>query len=483
VTVKQHHRQQRMVQVHIGLPLRARPWRPPFAQCLVQCLAQCLVLFTAFGLGVPHAQAVVGVHPFGVNVRSSGSSTVFLTFQGLGAGERAAGAFWCGALRPALMAANPQLQQPVAVQGQNPCLPGTVYGQLPAALDRSRASSSGAFATLTDIMTIPASVARRAYQDAQAGRHSAFFYVRRFVGPEGDRWVVVTCRMGGGGARTPLALMGVRLAFETPDQASAVTVIERGQPLPGWSARLTYNGSGVLRGRWELVQPGETPPETEDLLTAATLPAERRVLQRRWHLIDRFEVFLPPTGEARLIGPDPARVPTDVEGPYQLLLRVEATADKEAASDTGGGRVVQAGGVAAFPMPVLRYHVSSARTPPASSRHADTVELLDPPAGADVAAETLRLSWAEPPGRAMMRVDIEAGRQRVWTAYVQADRSSYSPPPWFVQAHIGKPLRWRVVSLATGLLEPALSPWRALQLHGGESRPPADLPDGPTGTR
>jgi hypothetical protein len=465
--------QKQMARLSIEPRPRTRPWLAKLA----------LVWVTAVGLGVPQARAVVGVHPFGVNVRSSGASTVFLTFQGLSAGERAAGAFWCGELRPELMAANPQLQQPVAVQGRNPCLPGTVYGQLPTALDRSRTSSSGNFATLTDIMTIPASVARRAYQDAQAGRHSAFFYVRRFVGPDGDRWVVVTCRMGGGGARTPLALMGVRLAFETPDQASAVAVIERGQPLPAWSAQLSYNGSGVLRGRWELVQPGEPPPETDDLLTAATLPAERRLLQRRWRLIDRFEVFLPPTGEARLIGPDPARVPTDVEGPYQVLLRVEATADKEAASDTGDGRVVQAGGVAAFPMPVLRYHVTSARTPPASAHGAESVVLLGPPSGADVAAETLRLSWVAPPGGALMRVDIEAGAQRVWTAYVQAGGGSYTPPPWFIKAHTGKPLRWRVVGLATGLLEPVLSPWRALQLHGGEPTPPSALPEGATGTR
>ena len=122
------------------------------------------------------ALAVTAVNPFGVNVRSNGPTTVFLTFQNLDAGEAPVEAFWCGELQPAVAAANPTLQLPFAVQTADPCLPATVYGRLPLRLDRSRASVSGAFTNLTDIMSIPASVARRAYQDAQAGLNSAFFY-------------------------------------------------------------------------------------------------------------------------------------------------------------------------------------------------------------------------------------------------------------------------------------------------------------------
>ena len=125
---------------------------------------------------------------------------------------------------------------------------------------------------LTDIMTIPASVARRAYQDAAAGQNSAFFYVRRFTGPGGPRFVVVTCRMAGGGARVPLALMDVRLAFDVGGTQPTVLLIARGQQLPPLSARVLYNGNGTLRGRWELVRPGDAEPSDEDLLTEATLP-------------------------------------------------------------------------------------------------------------------------------------------------------------------------------------------------------------------
>ena len=138
---------------------------------LVLC-CRWLLVATLWACMLPAASAVTSVHPFGVNVRATGATTVFLTFRGLDAGEVAQEAFWCGELQPALVAANPQLQAPFAVQASNPCVPGTVFGRLPLALDRAWPSSSAGNTNLTDIMAIPASVARRAWQDAQAGgRH------------------------------------------------------------------------------------------------------------------------------------------------------------------------------------------------------------------------------------------------------------------------------------------------------------------------
>lgn len=409
------------------------------------------------------AAAVTGVNPFGVNVRSSGPTTVFLSFQDLDASETAVEAFWCGELQPALMAANPALQLPVPVQVSNPCLPGTVYGRLPLALDRSRPSTSAALANLTDIMTIPASVARRAYQDARAGLNSAFFYVRRFSGPAGDRYVVVTCRMAGGGARVPLALMDVRLAFQVDGARPTVLLLERGQTPPPLAARILYNGGGVLRGRWEVVRPGDPEPTDDDLLTEATLPPELRAQQRRWALVQRFEHVLPPTGDTTLPGPDPARLPVDADGAYKLLLRIEASDDKEATSNTGGGRLALAGGVAGFPMPVLRYVVGGAASVDAAA--GDAPALLAPADAAGLASE-LAFAWVDPPGAALLRLELQqladGEPAEVLSAFVRPGVGRYDAPPWFVQARQGRRLRWRVVALDLDGRAVGRSAWRAL---------------------
>lgn len=417
-----------------------------------------VLLGLATALLAPAAMAVTGVNPFGVNVRSSGPTTVFLTFQNLDAGEAPVEAFWCGELQPALMAANPQLQFPVPVQATNPCLPGTIYGRLPQALDRARPSTGAGVANLTDIMTIPASVARRAFQDAQAGLNSAFFYVRRFAGPGGDRFVVVTCRMAGGGARVPLALTEVRLGFLVEGTPPTVLVLARGQTPPRAAARVLYNGSGTLRGRWEVVLPGDPEPGEDDLLTEATLPPERRAAQRRWQVVERFDRLLPPTGEVLLPGPDPARLPTAADGQYKLLLRVEASDDREGRSDIGGGRQVAAGGVAGFPMPVLRYAVGGGGAGRA------VAPMLLAPAAHPAEGAPLEFAWVDTPGAALLRLEVQpaAGGPEVLSALVQPGVGRYAPPPWVVQARRGQALRWRVVALAADGAELATSDWRAL---------------------
>lgn len=424
-----------------------------------------LIVSLFFSLFAPGAAAVTAVHPFGVNVRANGPTTVFLTFQNLEPGEAPVEAFWCGELQPAVMAADPLLQAPIPVQATNPCVPGTVYGRLPLALDRSRTSTSGAFTNLTDIMTIPASVARRAVQDARAGLNSAFFYVRRFSGPSGDRFVVVTCRLGGGGARVPLALTDVRISFDAAGAAPVVAVVARDTPPPRFSARLQYNGSGTLRGRWEVVQPGDPEPTDDDLLTAATLPVERRALQRRWTLVERFELFLPPTGEATLPGPDPARLPSGADGPYKLLLRVEASDDREATSNTGNGRLAIAGGVAGFPMPVLRYWVGAGATVDTLAAAPRTVALIAPPAAATVRGAPPLFSWVDVPDAVLARLEVEAEGREVLSALLRPGAGQYLAPPWFAEQQRGKALRWRVRALDAEGRTAATSEWRTLEIR------------------
>src|SRR5687767_11190880 len=252
--------------------------------------------------------AQIRVNPTGVNVNMNGATTAFLTFGGL-ADYRPVEAVWCGALVPAA--------PDVGLR----CNPSTVFGRLPLRLDQSRLSGTSAF---TDIMSIPPSVARRAYQAAQAGQPSSFFYVRRFRSLAGgpDQYVAVTCRLAGGGARVPFSLVDVSLKF---DVETPILFLKPGEIAHPVFARIMYNGTGRLKGRWEIVHPGEDPPAERDLLTEATLPAEERGTQRRYTELGRFNVFLPPTGEYVLPGPEVSNIPTSTEGMYLILLRIEAS--------------------------------------------------------------------------------------------------------------------------------------------------------------
>jgi hypothetical protein len=394
--------------------------------------------------------AQVRVNPTGVNVAAQGATTVFLTFGGL-AGHEATEALWCGELIPAAPAIGLR------------CDPATIFGQLPLRFNRATGSGING---LTDIMTIPPSVTRRAYQAAEAGAASAFYYVRRFRSLAGgpDQYVAVTCRLAGGGARSPLSLTDVRLAFQ-PDVP--VLQVAQGEPMARLSAAIAYTGTGRLTGRWEIVLPGEELPTTEDLLTEATLPAERRGSQRRYTQLSRFNVFLPPTGAVELPGPDPSRLPTTADGVYHVLLRVEVSNDKEGNSDLGavgaGQGVVAAGAVAGFPMPLLRYVVGSGLAIEPEALHAGHGLVLLAP-GPDVAldpAAPVTFTWQSVVQADLYRLEIETDQgEPLLTALVPGAVGGYRAPPWLAERASSRALRWRVVATDAAGREVGRSQWR-----------------------
>jgi hypothetical protein len=411
-----------------------------------------VVLLALFAVG--GAGAAIRRDPNGVNVNAQGATTVFITFGGL-VDQLPVEATWCGALLPA----TPDLGMK--------CDPATIFGRLPIRFDQGRLSADRR--VFTDVMSIPPSVARRAYQAAAAGETSSFFYVRRFASSVGglDEYVFVTCRLAGGGARVPLALLDVRLAFSI--ETTLLSVPSGAEP-PRFAAEISYNGTGRLRGRWEVVLPGDEPPASRDLLTEATLPPEERGLQRRFLLIDRFDQFLPPVGRVTLEGPDPARLPTEIEGLYQILLRVEASADKEGDSNLAnagaGAGVVSSGAVAGFPLPTLRYFVGSAAGAGALAAGGPALTLLAPPAG-ERSAGPIAFAWIPVDNVLTYRLEIERrdDGERLLEAVVQQGIASYAAPPWLAERSAGAELRWRVVGLdAVGerLVE---SPWRPLNFR------------------
>ena len=415
----------------------------------VRLLASILAL-----LGSDTLCAQVRVSPTGVSVNAMAATTVFLTFGGVGALVPAE-AFWCGELVPA----TPHI-------GRR-CNPATLFGQLPARSDLSR-RNAGAF---TDIMSIPPSVARRAYQAAVDGATSTFFYVRRFQNLSGgpDEYVVVTCRLTGGGARVPFALTDVRIAF---DPAAPVQFVGPGGTLPPLGADILYNGTGRLVGRWEVVLPGEEPPSETDLLTEATLPLADRATQRRFSLVERFNIFLPPNGRVTLPGPDPAKLPTAAEGAYLILLRIEATDDREGDSDLAaagaGSGIAHSGAVAGFPIPVLRYVVGSGEAAYAASESPRALKLLGPDDGGVVSADSaLAVAWVEEWGAAYYRVEFRGASGMLVEAFVRKGSTRYEAPPLVRERANGEEVRWRVTALdaAGGTLR--TSAWRRLRFSGG----------------
>lgn len=391
----------------------------------------------------------IRVAPATVTVHTQGPTTSILTYSGLGGYTPAEGT-WCSTLAPAL-------DRGVRCEG-------TIYGQSPRPMQP--VASTGVF---TDVMTVSASVAQRVYDAAVAGGAPRFYFVRRFqapamsMGPGADRYVVVALLLGGSGASAPFALTNVRLRL---DPEVPVLFVKRGTAPSPLTAEIAYTGSGRLRGRWEVVMPGEARPTAHDLMTEGSLPSTERGLQRRYREVERFSVVLLPNGRYVLPGPDPSRLPTMQDGAYTILLRVESSDDARSDERLAGAEAraeVRSGASASFPMPTLRYIVGATGARVAPSRIPQNVRLRLPLSGASVAPDAvLTLSWTDVAAVARYRVDIEnvADGALLLSAIVASGIGRYAVPPFAVTA---PPARWRITALDAAGRETGRSEWRRVQ--------------------
>lgn len=166
-------------------------------------------------------------------------------------------------------------------------------------------------------------------------------------------------------------------------------------------------------------------------------------------------MFLPPTGETVIAGPDPRSVPHQTDGAYKILLRIEASDDKEADSATGGGRIAHAGGVAGFPLPVLRYYVGSGAALEQLATAATALRLFAPEADVRVQADApLEFSWVGAERAALLKLEVQSEATTVLAA-----------PPFVLDAQRGKPLRWRIVALDSGGRTIGASAWRSVTVE------------------
>ncbi|MCI0490607.1 MAG: hypothetical protein L0229_28780 [Blastocatellia bacterium] len=381
-----------------------------------------LILFTS----AAGAAQEIRVSPTSVNAYSQGATTVFLTFSNV-VNKQPVDACWCGNLIPA------------APDIGFKCDPATVFGCLPVRYDQSRLSRGN---TYTDIMSIPPSVARRAYTDAARGAEATFFYVRRFVSLTGgpDEFVPVTIRLSGNGAAVPFSITDVRLSWGVD---KPVLLVQSDEKLPAIKAEIKYTGTGRLKGRWELVKPGDVLPTDFDLLTEATLPIEERGRQRRYTEISRFNIFLPPTGRFTLPGPEAWRMPSHVDGLYLVLLRIEAAEDVQG---NRGGNGFATGGVAGFSLPALRYYVGGDASGKAPDSVSKPFELASPADNTVLPrAQSADFRWSRLEGAAYYRVEVEDSESNaVLSAVVLSP--GYRAPSWLKERLTDGRLRWRAMA-------------------------------------
>ena len=377
--------------------------------------------------------AQVSVSPDNITAYSQGATSAYLTFGNV-VDLRPAEAIWCGEIIPA------------APDIGFKCDAATIFGVLPARYNQSRLNGS----RYTDIMSITPAVARRAYTDAVKGADSRFFYVKHFVSTNGnpDQFVPVTIRLSGNGAGVPFSLVAVKLNWQ--DGEKIVPFIKPDEKLPKITAEIRYTGTGRLKGRWELVKPGEEVPERRDLLSEAALPIEERGTQKRYSLLNRFSVNLPPGGRYVLPGPENWRIDKTVEGMYLLLFRVEASDAPDSASDTGAD-TIPTGAVAGFPMPTLRYYIGNSSS--TDVRQITKTNLTNDFADSPI---PVILRWKDIEGAKLYRLEMrdEADR-KVFSAIVLSPTRQYQLPSFMRELASAKSLKWQfvVVDAAGKMLE------------------------------
>lgn len=120
-----------------------------------------------------------------------------------------------------------------------------------------------------------------------------------------------------------LKISSIKLTFGLDESAPNVKFVPQGSPIPQAVAHIRYSGTGTISGRWEWVPPGV------NYVSMARVPdaqskVDPSVDSARHVLIENFEILLPALGTYRLPGPDAAKIPRDVLGRGQMVLRLES---------------------------------------------------------------------------------------------------------------------------------------------------------------
>jgi hypothetical protein len=338
------------------------------------------------------------------------------------------------------------------VSNGNPCAAGSNLGLSGAAIG----FSNGALQT-GENLPVPTAVAAQAAQRAQASGNSLFYFVRQF---SSGRFAVVQLRLSNTAVNASVSFNEIRLGFKDGNAIQNIGFFKRGQILPPVIANIRYQGAGMLRARWEVVQPGDMPLNNLDLTSEASLTPLERAQQHRYRVLDRVNVYLPAFGQAVIPGPAPRLLPNEQYGMYQVLLRIEA-ADAMNGTQSGG---------TSFTLPVLRYYIGESSGPNFASAHKASTEPISlvSPQSNDVLSKDAPavFQWLENKDVSLYRLELEANGKPVFSARVRANTQDginrYTAPPFVTAKLLNTAARWRIVALASDGQFVGESEWREI---------------------
>jgi hypothetical protein len=284
---------------------------------------------------------------------------------------------------------------------------------------------------------------------AQQTGNSSLYFVRQF---QDGSFAVVQLQAVGSSLADPLTLTDVQLAFRTGRGRQPTVGLAPGEAVPPSFGDIYYTGSGTLRGRWEVVEPGFPVPDRSDLVPEAAVARSDRGQQRRYRLVERFEYALGPGGHFVLPGPDPARLPVRQTGGYLVLLRIEAV---PAGTHFG---VAAEHGAAPFSLPVLVYQVG-AGIDGSTALAARFVELIDVRPG-----RVPTLAWRALAEAASWRVELaDANGIIVGSKFLRREQTRYDLTGVLAQRTQGKAVQWRVQAFDAGRKPIGRSDWKDIK--------------------
>ena len=174
------------------------------------------------------------------------------------------------------------------------------------------------------------------------------------------------------------------------------------------------------------------------------------MVPRTASIFSRFQKFLSPTGSTIIPGPDPRLLPTLEKGLYRILLRIEASNDKEGNSDTLEG-ILNTGGVAGFPMPTLRYFVGE-QGQFKEAKSYPPVSLLLPHNNKLLSSNKTNFTWADVQNTPEIVIyeiqfyETDGENNLIASALIKPGESSYQPAKTLLKK-LNKPFLWRVIAL------------------------------------